>query len=197
MKKMLSALLFASLFICLSSSAYAKHSSSHHFESSSSSDDCSCDDDFSCDDSSSSSHERFHGGTFVGPFTGSSSQLLLQYILEPDGTAYFSTSPTTDLSPEVGTWEVKKNHILITTVGTLLQPVPTDSNPDAVEILFVRLTQKIKIRNNNTLDVVHVVARVFNNNEDPTRGKGTVVENLLGKFQVKRVEVRRSDLKVK
>jgi hypothetical protein len=182
MKKMLSALLFASLFI-VGSSAYAKHSSS-------SSDDCSCGDDFSCE-SSSSSHERFEGGTFVGTQDG----VLFQYILEPDRTAYWNVAN----NPEVGTWEIKKDHVLLTTIGSRgnFADAADSKTDDATLIRYTRTTQKIKIKNEHTLEVKHIVQLAFNANQDPLKDQGILFFNLKPRLQLKRVKVNLSDLRVK
>jgi hypothetical protein len=137
-------------------------------------------------------------GSFIGQRGSTPDDALLdQFTFHEDGTVYWNQSNalvfplTTGTSlPEVGTWEIQDDHLVITTIGVAAAPDRNDLNISN----YHRDTQEFKIKDCNTLEVLHRVFRRIPLDEDPLTADGTIALDSTLHFDLKRVKVRTSDL---
>lgn len=155
--------------------------------------------------SASFAEQLFNGGSFVGfrPDVGTiNSGLLDFYIFHEDHTASWTQSSDLSfplnngtVSEEIGTWKIKGNHVILTTIGVLAEPAIENGINDLEVSLWTRTTQKFKIINKKTLEVR---CRVFIDvplNENPLTAPGTLFNTSNLRFLLNKVKVNKSDLK--
>lgn len=138
-------------------------------------------------------------GSFIGLRGSTQADAVMdQYILNEDGTVYWNQSSALVLPQidgtflaEIGTWSLKGDHIILTTVSAASAPVAGD---DLNINNYTRSTQEFKIINKNTLQVIHRVFRTFNLNENPLTDQGTIVLDSFSEFTLNKVKIRPSDL---
>lgn len=147
---------------------------------------------------------KFEGGSFIGlrgP-DGTGPFVEDQFIFNADGTVWWGQSTDFELpvttgshGDEIGTWKVKGCFVILTTVGYTALPVVDDIN-DINTNQTTRSTQKFEIIDKNTLRAVHRVFRTFDPGIDPLTAPGGVVLNSFTVFDLRKVKVLTSDLKL-
>jgi hypothetical protein len=143
-------------------------------------------------------NEFFLGGTFVSTIGNTSENSnMSQYILNTDGTVYFNQSKALEelitagtFIPFTGSWKRKGNFIYLTAVSTSA----IAANGDLILAFYKRTTQKLKIINKNTLQLVQQVFKVIPLNEDPLTAEGTEITPPPSNVLLKRVKILYSEL---
>ena len=135
-------------------------------------------------------------------FSGSGPGLIDQLVLNNDGTAYWYQSTAFDLMvttasfiPQIGSWKcIDNSTLVVTTVGTTYHSTATASGPDLVKDGNQRLTQKLSIVDDDTLQTL---VRVFSDlplTEDPLGSNVTNTSVSTVQVPYKRIKPILSDL---
>lgn len=152
----------------------------------------------------SSSSEDPHGvvGSFIGQRgTTPDDARIDQLVLHEDHTAYvFQTNAlvfpitTGTFAPQVGTWKICDDRLIVTTVGFFANPACAPCCCDLNIAGTQRLTQEFEFIDCNTLRVVHRVERNIPFDEDPLTAEGEIVLDSFAQFDLRRVHAKPSDL---